>query len=85
MTNWHEKINLHDVLSTVNANYDLSRVEEKCPAEVKAALAAEIKKSKTLSPLADKIIKAKTIAGVNRVLVTVFDTADRELVWCGMP
>lgn len=82
---WKETINIHGVLDNANAKHDLSRVEEPCPGNVKEELAREVEKSTALKTFAPRIRNAKSIAAVNRVLNKVFNAADANLVWVGMP
>jgi hypothetical protein len=82
--NWRFKIELNQVINTMSDKYDLSCVEEKCPKEVKEALANEVKKAWPLARFADRILKAKSIAAVNRILENVFNEADYQKVWCGI-
>lgn len=84
MTRWIEKIELNAVLSQVQDEFDLSIVEEDCPAEVKERLATEIEKSFHLRHLAHRIREAKAIAAVNRALNDIYDEADAMKVWCGL-
>jgi hypothetical protein len=75
---------LNQILKQVSENYDLSREEEDCPAEVKEAIAVELEKAPPLKRFAEHIRNAKSIAKVNRVLDNVWDEADYSKVWCGV-
>lgn len=81
--NWRETIELNPVISEMSEKYDLDHVENDCPEEVKEKLAGEVEKSWTLKRFAPKLLKAKSIAEVNRILGNVFNEADRSKVWCG--
>ena len=83
MANWLYKIELNSVINKMTEKYNLEMVEEDCPEEVKIALANEIRKAPPIAHLANRIMKCKAIAAVNRTLNTVFDRADENLVWCG--
>ncbi len=85
MANWQEQIELNKVLTRMNEQHDLSRLEEDCPIEVKDAIANEIKKSRHLCIFMGRVKKCKSIAAVNRVLDAIFDRADSCFVWCGLP
>ena len=84
MTNWIQKIELNQVLAQMSEKHDLSFVEKPCPDEVKEAIASEIAKADCLAIYAGRIRRAGSIAAVNRALETVFDVADRNLIWCGL-
>lgn len=81
---WRHKIELNKVISDMSDKYDLSQFEKTCPREVKEALANEVKKAWPLARFADRLMKAKTIAAVNRLLETIFTEADYHRVWCGI-
>lgn len=83
MSKWIEHIELNQVINKCDSQYDLSRLEESVPNEVKELIATELEKSKYLYVFANKIREAKSIAESNRVLQKVFDHADRWRVWCG--
>jgi hypothetical protein len=82
--NWRYKIELNKALTEMSEKYDLERHEEPCPKEVKEALASEIKKAWPLQRFCQKILDAKSIAQVNRILENVWNAADTERVWCGL-
>lgn len=84
MANWQEKLELNTILSDLSDKYDLERLEEPVPEEVKTAIATELKKSRWLVQYASKIENSKSIAETNRVLEKVYDAADRHLVWLGL-
>ena len=84
MANWQHSIELNGVVSEMNDRYDLSRVEEDCPDAVKVALANEIRKARPIAGYANDIIACVSIAELNRMLDRVYDSADKNLVWCGM-
>ena len=84
MAAWTQKIDIHGVIGRADKKYDLSRLEEDCPEEVKADLAAEVEKC-CLWRFAPRLREARSIAEVNRILEAVFNAADRERVWCGLP
>ena len=81
--NWRHKIELNAVLAKTSEDFDLERVEEDCPEEVKKLLSEEVKKAWPLARFAPKIMNAKSIAEVNRILENVYNEADRRAVWCG--
>jgi hypothetical protein len=68
MANWRYKIELNKVLTEMSEKHDLERHEEPCLKEVKEALANEIGKAWPLKRFCEKILKAKSIAEVNRIL-----------------
>ncbi len=82
--NWRYKIDLAGALKKAGDKYDLEFVEENCPKEVKELLASEVKKAFPIAYFAPQIMKAKSIAAVNRILEKVYDEADRSAVWCGL-
>lgn len=84
MPQWIEKIELGEVLRKVNEEFDLSRVEERCPVPVKKQLIAVIEKSSKLRHFADAIHKARSIAALNRLIEEIYNEADRVRVWCGL-
>lgn len=83
MSKWVYKIELNKVISQMCEEYDLSRMEEICPEEVKKAIAEEIIKVWPLKRYGEMILKSRTIAELNRYLELVYDEADRKRVWCG--
>lgn len=83
MAKWHYKIQLNEVLEQASEDFDLSCFEKKCPKSVKTKLAAEVEKAPPLARFGARILRAVSIAEVNRVLSEVFDEADRSRVWCG--
>lgn len=83
MAQWTHKIDLNEVIGRMSDEHDLTRLERKCPKEVKDAIAAEIEKASPIARFGPQVRKAKSIAEVTRVLADVFDAADRERVWCG--
>lgn len=84
MANWRHKIELNQAINKVSEEYDLTRLEEPCPVEVRDALAVECEKVFPLRRFGKKFRDAKSIAEVNRILDDVFDVADKKLVWCGL-
>jgi hypothetical protein len=82
--NWQYTIDLAGVLDKACEEFDLSLVENDCPKAVKENIANELKKAFPLARFAPRIMKAKSIAAVNRILNTVYDEADRSKVWCGL-
>lgn len=84
MANWRYKIELNQAISQVTEDYDLSRVEEPCPEEVRDILAKECEKAAPLRRFGQQFRDAKSIAEVNRILNDVFEEADKKLVWCGL-
>lgn len=80
--NWQYKIALNNVLQRLGEKHDLSQVEDACPDEVKQAIACELEKARPLVQFADRIRDCISIAAVNRLFDTIYDTADREGVWC---
>lgn len=84
MANWRYKIELNKVLTEMSEKHDLERHEEPCPKEVKEALAKELEKAWPLHRFCEKILNAKSIAQVNRILENVWNAADTEGVWCGL-
>lgn len=84
MTNWRYRIKLNEVLERVSDEHDLSRHEEPCPEEVRNALAEECEKAAPLHHFGQQFRDAKSIAEVNRILHSVYDVADKRLVWCGL-
>jgi hypothetical protein len=80
MARWQYKINLGSVLE----KYDLSRVEEDCPMEVKEAIAAEIAKAPPLVKFVEVVRRSKSIAALKRLLEGIYDEADETGVWCGI-
>jgi len=84
MANWKYQIELNQVINDLSEQYDLECPKEPCPQEVKEALAKELQKAPPLAHYAKKIQKATSIAQVNRILNSVFNTADASLVWCGL-
>ena len=82
---WSEKIDLNRLLTKLDEEYDLERVEENCPQAVKEAIVAEIRKSTWLASYAEDVLACKSIAAVNRCLQKIYDVADIRRVWCGMP
>jgi hypothetical protein len=84
MSNWRYKIELNGVIERVSEDFDLTRVEEPCPEEVRDALAAECEKAQPLYRFGQQFRDAKSIAEVNRILDSVFTVADEKLVWCGL-
>lgn len=84
MTNWRYRIKLNEVIERVSEDFDLTRVEEPCPEEVRNALAEECEKAQPLYSFGQRLRDAGSIAEVNRILDTVFDVADQKLVWCGL-
>ena len=83
MAAWRYRIQLNEVIAWATSEFDLSEVEKECPDQVKNKIAEELRKAFPLQRFASKILQAKSIAEVNRILEKVFDTADSELVWCG--
>ena len=81
--NWQFKIELNSLISILDDEFDLSRYEEDAPVEVKEKLALEVSKVWPTARFANKFREAKTIAEVNRILESVFDTCDKHRVWCG--
>lgn len=84
MAMWREKIGLNKAIAKANDQFDLTRLEEPCPQEVKDMICAEIKKSNVLNCHVFRIQSCKTIAELNRKLERVFDDADKFLIWCGL-
>jgi len=82
--NWIRKIDLAGVLRRAEESHDLSCVEERCPEDVAVAIAHELHGEPVLSRYADKVLRASSIAEVNRILEQVYEAADRHRVWCGM-
>lgn len=85
MANWRYKITLNQTLSNLADEYDLKCVEEDCPQPVKEAIIKELLKANPLVGFVGQIRASKSIAAVNRVLEQVYNEADRNLIWCGMP
>ena len=85
MANWLHKIELNAVIAEVSEEYDLECVEEKCPQEAKESLALEVEKAPPIAHFGALIRKCKSIAAVNRMLERIFNAADAQKVWCGMP
>ena len=81
---WRYKIDLAGVLQQCADKYDLTRVEEPCPDEVKQLIVTEIAKAPPLKRFVRSIQTAKAIAELNRVLEKIYDAADFERVWCGI-
>ncbi len=84
MAAWRYKIELNKVLTEMSEKHDLECHEEPCPKEVKEALAKELEKAWPLKRFCQKILDAKSIAQVNRILENVWNAADTERVWCGL-
>ena len=82
---WIEKISLNQAIDKANERYDLSRLEEPVPDEVKLLINNEIARSRFLKRFTNRISNAGSIAQLNRILDSIFDDADRNRVWCGMP
>ena len=80
---WRHEIELNDALAEADERFDLSRVEEPMPDEVKDLIIAELRKAWPLSRFVKQIQDAKSIAEGNRVLENIFNEADRSRVWCG--
>ena len=85
MARWRESIELNKVVASVSDEFDLTRLEEDCPEEAKSRLAAEVEKSSWLRRHGKRLREARSIAEVNRILESVFEDADRHLIWCGLP
>ena len=83
MSNWRYECALNQVIAQMSEQFDLTRLEESVPVEVRRALSEEVKKALPLVRFAPTIMDARSIAEMNRILENVFDTADAELVWCG--
>jgi len=84
MSHWRFKIELNYVIHKCNEDYDLSNFEDHCPSEVKEAIATEVEKAFPLQRFGKQVRNCETIAALNRILDDIFNTADSELVWCGM-
>ena len=80
MSRWQYKIDLGSIL----AEFDLSRGEEDCPAELKEAIAAELAKAPPLVKFVELVKRRKTIADLIRLLEGIYDEADATGVWCGL-
>ena len=83
MAIWKYKIELGRVMDEMSDKFDFSRLEEDCPQEVKEAIAVEISKAPPLARFAKKVKSVKSNAEMNRVLDSIYDVADDELVWTG--
>lgn len=83
MAQWRYKILLNETISRLSEEHDLTRFEEPCPEVVKTDICAELNKAAPLCRFVKDVEKCKTIAALNRLLVRIFDEADRSLVWCG--
>ena len=81
---WRYEIDLAGVLLKCAEQYDLERVEEDCPEEVKEMIATELEKAWPLKRFATAIRKCKSIAALNRTLENVYIEADFSRVWCGI-
>ena len=84
MAAWRYKIDLAGVMLKCVEQYDLSRVEEDCPIEIKELIATEISKAPPLACFATAIRNCKSIAELDRTLTKIYDRADLRLVWCGI-
>ena len=84
MTNWREGIELNAAIAESSERFDLSRHEEPMPTEAAERLACAVESSVWLQRFGRQIREAKSIAEVNRILASVFNEADKKLVWCGL-
>jgi len=82
--NWRYTIDLAGAMRQSIDDFDLTRLEEPCPAAVLGRLADEVEKAPPLSHFGTRLRAAKSIAEVNRLLIEVYDRADDTRVWCGL-
>ena len=84
MAKWNEHIELNAAINRACDEFDLTCHEEDCPTEVKEMLATELAKSQRLGHFANQMRSVKSIAAMNRLLVRVYDEADRFKIWLGL-
>ena len=85
MTKWRYKIKLNEVNTALDALHDFSITEDPVPQPILEAVAHEVEKAWPLKRFAKDIRNATCTAHLNRILTRLWDHADLEKVWTGMP
>lgn len=82
---WNYRIDLNGVVQQLNEELDWKDQEAVCPAVAKERICEEIKKAPPLTGLCGRVMEAESVADLNRVLELIYELADQQRVWCGLP